>query len=90
MDIIISKMSAYPPALRTVLKAFPAVLWMFTSTVVFGTAMYNLVSHPTDHAPRPYYRTHRLEKSLRFREDLTRNHFHRLLNYNPNTDYLSD
>lgn len=81
-------MSAYPPALRSVLKAAPSVMMLFASSFLFGWAHYAVISHPNDHVPRYHFRTHRLEKSLRYRENLQRHEFQKMLNYNPNYDSL--
>jgi len=66
-------MSAYPPALRNILKASPSLLFFFGAGNIFGLVLYNSINHPQDHMPKFHFRTHRFEKYIRYRDDKLRN-----------------
>lgn len=49
-------MSAYPPALKTVLKAVPCILMCLGMSTITWVYMHGLVRHSQDHAPKHSYR----------------------------------
>lgn len=49
-------MSAYPPALKTVLKAVPCILMCFGMSSITWIYMHGLVRHSQDHVPKHSYR----------------------------------
>jgi hypothetical protein len=51
-------MSSYPPALKTVLKAFPCCLMCFTASTVAYMYVHGIVRHSQDHVPKHTYKYH--------------------------------
>lgn len=50
-------MSAYPPALQSILKAAPCVVMSFYASYVFYMVMHGMARRPQDHVPKFTYRS---------------------------------
>ena len=68
-------MSAYPPALQSILKAAPCVTMSFYASYVFYMVMHGIIRRPQDHVPKFTYRSTKFERMLRFRDEQLRNNY---------------
>jgi hypothetical protein len=68
-------MSAYPPALQSILKAAPCVVMSFYASYVFYMVMHGIIRRPQDHVPKFTYRSTKFERMLRFRDEQLRNNY---------------
>jgi len=80
-------MSAYPPALQSVLKAAPAVVMSFYASYVFYMVMHGISRRPQDHNPKFTFRSTKFERLLRFRDEELRQHYMPKLHEDPNKVY---
>ena len=80
-------MSAYPPALQSVLKAAPCVVMSFYASYVFYVVMHGISRHSQDHVPKFIYRSTKFERYLRFRDERLRNIYMPKLTADPNNQY---
>ena len=81
------KMSAYPPALQSILKAAPCVVMSFYASYVFYMVMHGMVRRPQDHVPKFSFRSTKFERLLRFRDERFRQYYQPKLNEDPNLEY---
>lgn len=77
-------MSAYPPALQSILKAAPCVVMSFYASYVFYMVMHGLARHSQDHVPKFTYRSTKFERLVRFRDERLRNTYMPKLTQDPN------
>lgn len=77
-------MSAYPPALRSMLKAVPCLVMCFAASTFTWCYLHGLARHSQDHVPRHSYRSTKFERLIRFRDDKIRQDYDVLMNFNPN------
>ena len=80
-------MSAYPPALQSVLKAAPCVVMSFYASYVFYIVMHGVARHSQDHVPKFFYRSTKFERLVRFRDERLRNTYMPKLTADPNLVY---
>ncbi len=80
-------MSAYPPALQSVLKAAPCLVMSFYASYVFYMVMHGMVRRPQDHVPKFTYRSTKVERLIRFRDERLRNSYQQQLKEDPNLTY---
>ncbi len=80
-------MSAYPPALQSILKAAPCIVMSFYASYVFYMVMHGMVRRPQDHVPKFTYRSTKFERLLRFRDEKLRNTYLPKLEEDPNLSY---
>jgi hypothetical protein len=80
-------MSAYPPALQSVLKAAPCIVMSFYASYVFYMIMHGMTRRPQDHVPKFNYRSTKFERLLRYRDEELRRHYQHKLNEDPNLAY---
>lgn len=80
-------MSAYPPALQTILKAAPCITMSFYASYVFYCVMHGIARHSQDHVPKFSFRSTKLERMIRFRDNHLRNTYMPKLTENPNLIY---
>lgn len=80
-------MSAYPPALQSILKAAPCVVMSFYASYVFYMVMHGMSRRPQDHVPKFAYRSTKVERLIRFRDERLRRFYNAQLNEDPNYDY---
>ena len=80
-------MSAYPPRLQTLLKAVPSIVLSFYVSYVYYMTMHGIVRRPQDHVPKFTYRSTKVERLVRFRDERLRNEYQRELAADPNVDY---
>ena len=85
--IKIFEMSAYPPALASVLKAAPCVVMSFYASYVFYVVMHGMSRHSQDHVPKFAFRSTKLERMLRFRDEQLRKSYMPKLTEDPNLVY---
>ena len=65
-------MSAYPPALQSVLKAAPCIVMSFYASYLFYMVMHGITRRPQDHVPKFSYRSTKFERMVRFRDERLR------------------
>lgn len=80
-------MSAYPSALASVLKAAPCLVMCLYANYVFYAVMHGLARHTNDHVPKFTFRSTKLERMIRFRDERLRNYYMPTLNSDPNFEY---
>lgn len=80
-------MSAYPPALQTILKGAPCIVMSFYASYVFYMVMHGLVRRPQDHVPKFTFRSTKFERLVRFRDERLRNSYMPQLTSDPNLQY---
>jgi hypothetical protein len=80
-------MSAYPPALQSVLKAAPCIVMAFYASYVFYVAMHGIARHSQDHVPKFSYRSTKVERLLRYRDEHLRRFYKPKLEEDPNLVY---
>ena len=80
-------MSAYPPALQSVLKAAPCLVMSFYASYVFYMVMHGVIRRPQDHVPKFIYRSTKMERLIRFRDERLRRFYQTELNEDPNLVY---
>lgn len=80
-------MSAYPPALQSILKGAPCVVMAFYASYVFYMVMHGMIRRPQDHVPKFTYRSTKLERMLRFRDEEMRRIYMPKLTEDPNLTY---
>ena len=80
-------MSAYPPALQSVLKAAPCVVMSFYASYVFYMVMHGMARHSQDHVPKFSFRSTKMERLIRFRDERLRRHYMPKLTEDPNLVY---
>lgn len=78
-------MSAYPPALRSMLKAVPCLVMCLTACTVTWSYMHGVNRHSQDHVPKHSYRSTKFERLIRFRDEKIRQNYDFMINFNPNT-----
>ena len=81
------KMSGYPPALQSVLKAAPCVVMSFYASYVFYMVMHGMTRRPQDHVPKFAFRSTKFERMVRFRDEQFRQYYQVKLNEDPNLEY---
>ena len=77
-------MSAYPPALRSMLKAVPCLVMCLAASTLTWCYLHGLARHSQDHVPKFSYRSTKFERVLRFRDDQIRLNYEPQLKANPN------
>lgn len=85
--IILIIMSAYPPALQSVLKAAPCLVMSFYASYVFYMVMHGMTRRPQDHIPKFSFRSTKVERLIRFRDERLRRQYQTQLNEDPNISY---
>ena len=80
-------MSGYPPALQSMLKAAPCIVMSFYASYVFYMFMHGVSRHSQDHVPKFIYRSTKLERMIRFRDERLRSHYMPKLTEDPNVVY---
>ena len=88
---LFSNMSAYPPALKTVLKAVPCIMMCMGMTTITYLYMHGLMRHSQDHVPKhtyryliAYWRSTRFGKLVRFRDETNRRYLDPAIKKDPN------
>ena len=77
-------MSAYPPALRSALKAVPVLVMCLAASTFTWCYIHGLTRHSQDHVPKHAYRSTKFERLIRFRDDRIRFEYEPKLTANPN------
>ena len=80
-------MSAYPPALQSILKGAPCIVMSFYASYVFYMVMHGMIRRPQDHVPKFTYRSTKVERLIRFRDERLRRFYQTELNEDPNVTY---
>ena len=80
-------MSAYPSWLQSMLKGAPCVVMSFYASYVFYMIMHGMVRRPEDHVPKYSFRSTKVERLIRFRDDRLRLEYQKQLNWDPNQEY---
>lgn len=80
-------MSAYPPALASILKGAPCIVMSFYASYVFYMVMHGMIRRPQDHVPKFTYRSTKVERLIRFRDERLRRFYQTELNEDPNVAY---
>ncbi len=80
-------MSAYPPALQTILKGAPCIVMSFYASYVFYMVMHGIARRPEDHVPKFSFRSTKFERMLRFRDEQFRRIYKPQLTEDPNITY---
>jgi hypothetical protein len=80
-------MSAYPSALASVLKAAPCLVMCVYANYVFYVAMHGFARHSQDHVPKFMFRSTKLERQIRMRDEDLRSYYMTKLNEDPNVTY---
>ena len=65
----------YPILLKTILKTTPAFCVFFIFGGLFCTAIYDIIYHPHDRIERFYFRSNKLERLARRRDDKLRYYY---------------
>ena len=80
-------MSAYPSWLASILKAAPCVTMSFYASYVFYMVMHGMTRRPEDHVPKFTYRSTKVERLIRFRDDRLRLKYQQDMNWDPNLEH---
>lgn len=75
---------AYPPGLKTILKAGPVIVVFTAFGVLFPTMLYNVVYHPHERVPKYHYRSNKFERTVRSRDEKLRSYYLEAINWQPN------
>ena len=65
----------------------PCLVMSFYASYVFYMVMHGMARRPQDHVPKFTYRSTKVERLIRFRDERLRNSYQRQLNEDPNLSY---
>jgi hypothetical protein len=72
---------AYPPALKTVLKAGPILIVSTFFGVLTPMLMYNILYHPHERIEKYHFRSSKFERHVRSRDDISRLYYKEAINW---------
>ena len=67
--------TAYPPALKTILKTGPVIVVFTGFGLLLPTLLYNAIAHPHEHVEKFHFKSNKFLRTVRSRDNKLRYYY---------------